>query len=255
MIMERVLVPWENVFIYGDTEKATTFVPMSGWVPRFCLHGCTRLAVKLDFICGLLLKATEATGTRDFRGIQAKIGEIIGWRNAMWAFTDAMVRAPDAWGGGAVLPNMDAAQAYRILATEAYPIVKGIIEKAVGSGLIYLNSHSSDFKRSEVRPLLDKYVRGSNGYDAEARVKLMKLLWDAMGTEFGGRHELYERNYAGNDEAIRFEALMAQEATGGADRFRAFAEQCLSEYDLDGWKIPGYHDGADVSVLNRDASA
>jgi 4-hydroxyphenylacetate 3-monooxygenase len=98
-------------------------------------------------------------------------------------------------------------------------------------------------------------VRGSNGYDAEARVKLMKLLWDAMGTEFGGRHELYERNYAGNDEAIRFEALMAQEATGGADRFRAFAEQCLSEYDLDGWKIPGYHDGADVSVLNRDASA
>ena len=31
----------------------------------------------------------------------------------------------------------------------------------------------------------------------------MKLLWDAIGTEFGGRHELYERNYAGNHENIR----------------------------------------------------
>jgi len=25
----------------------------------------------------------------------------------------------------------------------------------------------------------------------------MKLLWDAVGTEFGGRHELYERNLRG----------------------------------------------------------
>jgi len=25
-------------------------------------------------------------------------------------------------------------------------------------------------------------------------VKLMKLLWDAVGSEFGGRHELYEIN-------------------------------------------------------------
>jgi aromatic ring hydroxylase len=36
----------------------------------------------------------------------------------------------------------------------------------------------------------------------------MKLLWDAIGTEFGGRHELYERNYAGNHELIRMSALM-----------------------------------------------
>src|SRR3954469_18654090 len=38
---------------------------------------------------------------------------------------------------------------------------------------------------------LDKYVRGSNGYDAVNRVKVMKLLWEAIGSEFGSRHELY----------------------------------------------------------------
>ena len=252
MIMDRVLVPWENVFIYGDTEKATTFVPASGWVPRFCLHGCTRLAVKLDFITGLLLKAVEATGTKDFRGVQAKVGEVVGWRNAMWAFTDAMIGSPDEWGGGAVLPNMSAAQAYRIIATEAYPIVKGIIEKAVGSGLIYLNSHSSDFKRSEVRPLLDKYVRGSNGYDAEARVKLMKLLWDAMGTEFGGRHELYERNYSGNHENVKAEILFAAQAQGHTDMMTGFADQCMSEYDLDGWTVPDLSSFEELQQIRRD---
>ena len=36
----------------------------------------------------------------------------------------------------------------------------------------------------------------------------MKLLWDAIGTEFGGRHELYECNYSGNHEDIRIHALL-----------------------------------------------
>jgi 4-hydroxyphenylacetate 3-monooxygenase len=249
MVMERVLVPWENVFLYGDPERANAFFPASGFVPRAALHGCTRLAVKLDFIVGMLLKAVEATGTKDFRGIQAKIGEVIGWRNTIWALSDAMVRAPQPWVGDAVQPNMDYALAYRIVSSEAYPVVKGIIEKAVGSGLIYLNSHAKDFKTPEVRRMLDKYVRGSNGYEAVDRVKLMKLLWDALGTEFGGRHELYERNYGGNDENIRIETLLMAEATGQADGYRALVDQCMSEYDLDGWTGTDYVSSDDVNVV------
>ena len=42
----------------------------------------------------------------------------------------------------------------------------------------------------------------------------MKLLWDAIGTEFGGRHELYEINYAGNHEDIRIQALLNAEGSG-----------------------------------------
>ncbi len=40
----------------------------------------------------------------------------------------------------------------------------------------------------------------------------MKLLWDAIGTEFGGRHELYERNYAGNHEDIRIQTHLESRA-------------------------------------------
>ena len=39
--------------------------------------------------------------------------------------------------------------------------------------------------------------------DAYPRIKIMKLLWKCVGTEFGGRHELYERNNAGGWEDIR----------------------------------------------------
>ena len=66
----------------------------------------------------------------------------------------------------------------------------------------------------------------------------MKLLWDAIGSEFGGRHELYERNYFGNHESIRFETLMVADITGASARYKGFAEQCMAEYNLDGWIAP-----------------
>src|SRR5215475_5584674 len=102
-ILDKVLVPWENVFVYGDVEKANNFFPRTGFLPRFVVHGCTRLAVKLDFIAGLLLKAVEAAGTKDYRGVQANVGEVIAWRNLFWGLSDAMVRDPRPWIGDYLL--------------------------------------------------------------------------------------------------------------------------------------------------------
>jgi 4-hydroxyphenylacetate 3-monooxygenase len=77
----------------------------------------------------------------------------------------------------------------------------------------------------------------------------MKLLWDAMGTEFGGRHELYERNYAGNHENIRIETLGAAMAMGVTAQMKSFAERCMAEYDLDGWTTNDLINPTDVNVV------
>jgi aromatic ring hydroxylase len=249
-IMDEVFVPWENVFAYGDLEKANSFFPRSGFVPRFQLHGCTRLAVKLDFICGLLIKATETAGTRGFRGVEANIGEVITWRHAMWALSDAMARNPQPWVGGFVLPNAEAGAAYHVLAPDAYVQIKHQIEKTVASSLIYLNSHARDFTVPELRKYLDLYVRGSGGVSAVERVKLMKLLWDSIGSEFGARHELYEVNYSGSHEEIRRFALLGAIASGKADDWKNFADRCMAEYDIAGWTAPDLINPDDVSVLS-----
>ena len=54
----------------------------------------------------------------------------------------------------------------------------------------------------------------------------------------GGRHELYERNYSGNHENVRAELLFAAQQSGLTDAMTGFAEQCMAEYDLDGWTSP-----------------
>jgi 4-hydroxyphenylacetate 3-monooxygenase len=251
LVLDKVLVPWENVFVYEDVEKSNAFFTASGFHPRAMFQGCTRLAVKLDFVAGLLLKAVDAVGVRDARNVQASVGEAIAWRNLFWGLSDAMARTPVPWVGDTVLPNPEYAQAYRVFSTIAWPRVKELTESILASGLIYLNSHAVDFRSPALRPYLDKYLRGSDGTSAVERTKLMKLLWDALGTEFGGRHELYERNYAGAAETIRLITWQMAHASGQTARFRGFAEQCLAEYDLEGWTVPDLITPDDVNMFLR----
>jgi 4-hydroxyphenylacetate 3-monooxygenase len=250
-VIDNAFIPWENVFIHRDLERLKQFYPRSGFANGLTFQGCTRFAVKLDFITGLLYKAARASGVEAFRGVQAQIGEVIGWRNLFWALTDAMAHNPDPWVNGAVLPNIRASVAYRIFATEAYPAVRSIIEKVIASGLIYLPSSVRDFKNPDIDRYLQRYVRGSNGIDYKERIKIMKLLWDAIGSEFGARHELYEMNYAGNHELIRLFGLQQAQATGALKEMEALAERCMADYDESGWRDPAYYDGADVTVLDK----
>lgn len=251
-VFDNVFIPWENVLMYRDVDKANRFLSDSGFLPRLTLHGCTRLAVKLDFISGLLLKALDATGTIKFRGVQVNVGEVLAWRHLFWSLSEAMVRNPTSWENGSVLPNMESALAYRAISPTVYTKIKEIIENVVASGLIYLNSHAVDFKEPEIRKHLEKYLRGTGEYDWQERVKLMKLLWDCIGTEFGSRHELYEKNYAGNHEDIRLGIYDDANETGQNDTLKKFAETCLSEYDLDGWKSPDLINPNDINLfLNK----
>jgi 4-hydroxyphenylacetate 3-monooxygenase len=87
----------------------------------------------------------------------------------------------------------------------------------------------------ETEPYLRRFVRGSNGIDFKERIKIMKLLWDSIGTEFGGRHELYEYNDAGSHEDIRTHAMLNAKGSGADDRMIALAEQCMADYDENGW--------------------
>lgn len=242
LIMDKVLIPWENIFIYGDLDKFNAFGVASGFANRMTMQGAIRLAVKLDFISGLLLKSLEMTGTKDFRGVQTRLGEVLGWRTAMWSLIDAMTYNPEPWVGGTVTPGFEPVQSYHWLGQAIYPKVREIIMQDLGSALIYLPSSAKDFESPEIRPYLDKFVRGSGGIDAETRVKTLKMMWDAVGTEFGGRHELYERNYQGSHEQVRIDVVLGHEGTGRADALRAFAEQAMSEYDLTGWTAPGLKD-------------
>ena len=253
-VFDNAFIPWEDVLLHRDLEKLKIFFPQSGFLAGYQFQGCTRLAVKLDFLVGVIANALRTTGADDFRGNQAMLGEIIAWRNLFWALTDAMAASPTPWVGGAVLPNVQSGSSYRVFAGDAYGRVKEIVEKIIASALIYLPSSTKDFQNPVIDKYLAKYVRGSHGIGYKERIKVMKLLWDAIGTEFGGRHELYEMNYAGNHEDIRIQAMWNARNTGALDDMIALAEQCLRDYDEDGWCGPTWLNPDDAPVSGADGT-
>jgi 4-hydroxyphenylacetate 3-monooxygenase len=235
LIFDGALIPWENFLVYRNVERANSFFPESGFFNRYNLQGGTRLAVKLDLMTGLLARGLAINGTDGFRGVQAALGDVIAWRTLMWAMSTALASDPQPGPGGSVVPRREYAAAMRIFATSAWPAVKNIMENVLGGAPLVTASGPEDLQNPDLRPLIDRYYRGTNS-SAEDRIKLFKLIWDAIGTEFAGRHELYERNYAGNHEQIRVDAVNFAKRSGALDECLKLVDECLADYDLDGWR-------------------
>ena len=236
IIFDRAFIPWENVLVYRDVPKVQAFYPQSGFFNRYNLHAATRLAIKLGFICGLLLKGTAASGTDTFRGVQAHAGELIAIRNLVWSLTTAMVADPEPSLGGSVVPNLETAAATRIYMAGIWQRVREIFEVALAGSPIVTVSSYRDLQTPALEPLIDRYMRGT-GLNAQERLKLFKLIWDALYSEFAGRHALYERNYAGNSDQQRLDALNFARRRGQAEAFTRLVDDCLQEYDLGGWQV------------------
>jgi len=234
VIFDDAFIPWENVLVYRDVEKATGFYAASGFMNRYTLQSGTRLAVKFDFICGLIAEALEANGTSEFRGVKAQLGELMGWGSLMWALTSALALDPQQGPGGMAIPKLEFAVLIRLFGAMAWPKVEEVVGQTLGGSPLVIPSSYRDLQNDELRPLIDRFYRGSTGSAVE-RIKLFKLLWDAVGSEFGARHTLYERNYGGNHEQVRLDVLRFADSRGRLDEMRSLVEQCMAEYDLDGW--------------------
>jgi aromatic ring hydroxylase len=47
----------------------------------------------------------------------------------------------------------------------------------------------------ELKPLIDRYLRGAGDVSAEERVRVFRLGWDFVGSGLASRNEQYERFY------------------------------------------------------------
>src|SRR6516164_8858691 len=66
--------------------------------------------------------------------------------------------------------------------------------------------------------------------DAVTRMKLFKLAWDMVGSEFAGRHLQYEKFYAGASFIVRNHAFRETDWAS----FNRVAEDLMASYDHDG---------------------
>ncbi|MEH7255133.1 4-hydroxyphenylacetate 3-hydroxylase N-terminal domain-containing protein [Neobacillus niacini] len=227
VIFDDVLIPWDRVFIYKDVERVNTIWKLNS--NAFTGHQSSiRLQTKLQFLAGILMRATEMVGTNQFPHVQDMMGEVTTYIELIKAAVLASETTAEPNEKGIYLPNVSPLYAIRNSGNRWYPRVREIIQLVIAGGLMYQPADVSVFD-SPIAKDIQKYYRGAN-VSAEEKIKLFKAASDIAVSDFGSRHELYERYYAGDPMFLR---IQTQYATYDKREALALVNRMLESYPIE----------------------
>ncbi len=219
VIFDNVFVPWEHVFIYRNVELSR-----DQWrkTPAHLLgnhQAQTRYVTKLRFMVGLAHRMNEMTGNAANPAVMIMMGELA----ALVSIYESMLLAHETMGtieDGVLWPSKTTYYAASSMQSEFNGRMLEIIREMAGAAFITLPSSSADFDNPEIAADIERYMRSGTA-DAKSRVKLMRLIWDFLGSEFGSRHAQYEKFYGGPSFAAKqnlYRNFDFKRATGLVDR-------------------------------------
>jgi 4-hydroxyphenylacetate 3-monooxygenase len=196
VVLDNVFVPWENVFIYRNIEVCRD----QWWKTPSHLYGNhqaqTRYTTKLRFMTGLAKRMNEMTGNDANPAVQIQMGELASLVSIVenMLLSQEMVATID--NNGVLWPSKTALYSVMALQSELNSRMLEIIRELTGAGMITLPSSLADFENPAMGADIERFMRSSTS-DAKSRVAVMRMAWDFIGSEFGSRHQQYEKFYGG----------------------------------------------------------
>ncbi|MEV5411180.1 4-hydroxyphenylacetate 3-hydroxylase N-terminal domain-containing protein [Thermopolyspora sp. NPDC052614] len=214
LIFDDVLVPWDRVFLLGDGLLAAKgLTRINAWSIQ-STH--IRFHERLRLFASVAAMVANAIGVDSFRGIQEDLGEIISYaetlRLAIAGAEVLAVRTPS----GLLAPT--ASQGLGYWSAEISGRVVEIIRRIGASGFV-MQPSERDLASPELRPALDKYMRGHEIGVAE-KSRLFRLAAELVNDGFGLRQEMYEYLHRGDPGAGRTRLLRAYDRSEVDEKVR-----------------------------------
>lgn len=193
---DDVKVPWDRVFVHRSPEMCRRqFHDTPGHIYQN-YQAQIRLTVKLKFLVGLARQICELIGTARMPPVAEALGKLAAQAAAIESMLYGM-EVKGAMHGRYFVPDRHSVYASQTLCQEFYPQMINTIRELSGGALIMLPSSSDDFCDAELARIIATVQISADGTAPTDRVKLLKLAWDAIGSEFASRHTQYEMFYAG----------------------------------------------------------
>ena len=227
LYFDDVKVPWDRVFINQDTQMCLKQFHATPAHVYQNYQAQIRLMVKMQFLVGVARRICETIGTVGMPPVAEKLGHMA----AQTAMVEGLVYGMESGGGeynGYYVPDRNLMYTAQVLTQQLYPEFITAMRELAGGGLIMLPSSAEDFRDPELARLICATQKSPVG-SPEQKVKFMKLAWDAVGSEFAGRHTQYEMFYAGAQFVTRAHAFR----TYDWDRAAALVDSVLERYSLD----------------------
>ncbi len=195
VVFDDVLVPWDRVFLLEDGERANSVNEATEAIVFMAHQAAVREIAKAEFILGLATLIAETRGADQFPRVQEKIADIIMTVETMKAFLRSSEANAKVNKWGIASPDYMPLNSARNLWPRLSPSLATAVKQIAAGGL--MANPPEAIMESPMRPQVDKYFQSKLG-DADERLRLFKLAWDAVGSSFGGRQELYERFFFGD---------------------------------------------------------
>jgi 4-hydroxyphenylacetate 3-monooxygenase len=225
VVLRDVFVPWEQVFIYRNVELVNRQFHDTPSHTLANFQSLVRFAVKLQFMAGLGLKLVELQGSAGHPAVQAQLGGDLAALGATFeALVHAAARFPLVREGWA-RPHPQYIYAGMSLQRRLIVDMLRTLRELAGGAFQAVPSSEQSFLSPETRADTERYYR-SSAASARERVKLLKLIWDFVGTEFAGRQLQYEMFYSAAQPVVNARVFRSYDWAAAA----ALVDRCLGEY-------------------------
>ncbi len=228
MVMcDEVKVPWERVFVLDDPVQSYTIYNQT---PSHCYgnhQSNVRFHTKMRLLVGIASKITQSTGANKIPAVAETLGRLSALEAGLGGMVAGQIEAAEDWPEGYATFNRRMMYAALNFCTENHSQLIDIVRELCGGGVFQMPADVTVMQDDELRQKFESFWQTPQ-MDALARMKLFRLAWDLVGSEFAGRHQQYEKFYAGASFIIRGHSF--REAPWG--ELDGIVDDLLATYDV-----------------------
>jgi 4-hydroxyphenylacetate 3-monooxygenase len=205
-VFDDVYVPWERVFVYRDVELTRNQFFLTPAHMLGNTQAQIRLAVKMQFIAGVGRKVAAMSQADTNPQVVDILGDLAFLAASTMPSTLAAEASCQINAHGVAVP--DARYLYTMMGQQAelYPRALHLLRLLTTSGVIQLPDSYREMMSPDTASDMQRYVR-SSGFESAEHIKLYRLAWDLIGSEFASRHLQYEMFYAGAPSVSKAHAV------------------------------------------------
>jgi len=172
LIFDNVFVPWERVFMCGETEFAVEMVIRFSSFHRQSHGGCK--SGRIDCMIGTALTLMDYNGTTKMSHLRQKVIDMIHRAETLYGCCLASSYEGYKEPSGTYFIDTVLANASKIHEGKELAEASRLMIDACGGFVADLPS-DKDFENPEIGSLLKKYLKGVDGIPVENRVKMYRL--------------------------------------------------------------------------------
>lgn len=213
VIFDRVFVPNERIFLNGETQFCGMLVERFSGYHRQSYGGC-KVGVG-DVLIGAAALAAQFNGVEGVSHIKSKLIEMIHLNETLYSCGIACSTEGKPTAAGNYIIDLLLANVCKQNVTR-FPYEIARLAEDIAGGLMVTMPSERDLNVPELRPFIEKYLRGANGVCAQDRMRVLRLIENiTLGTAAVG-YRTESMHGAGSPEAQRI--MIARQSDIGAKK-------------------------------------